>query len=79
MPGINLEEDPELQRNLSEHESATIEEWEGIPHEMIQNLIGSIPNRVCEVIRVRGGVTRYFYKSFFFVIIVNLLFLLLER
>ena len=36
--GRRLRVRPVLPRNLSELKSATIEEWEGIPQELIQNL-----------------------------------------
>lgn len=44
---------------LGELEMASIEEWENISQEEIQNLILSMPNRIQEVLRARGGVTRY--------------------
>ena len=50
---------PVLPTNLSELEGATIEEWEEIPQELIQNLIGSMLNRFCEVMSARGVVTRF--------------------
>ena len=48
----NIETLPELRRAL-------LEEWENIPQESITNCVASMPNRLMEVIRARGGNTRY--------------------
>lgn len=46
-------------RTLQELGDALKEEWENIPQEEIQNLIGSMPRRCQAVIECRGGHTRY--------------------
>lgn len=44
---------------LLELRAAIQEEWQRIPQDFIKTLIESIPNRLQEVIRNRGGNTRY--------------------
>jgi len=45
--------------NLDELAIAVREEWESIPQEFIGNLVDSMPRRTAELLRVRGGPTRY--------------------
>lgn len=44
---------------LEELGEALVEEWRAIPQEFFANLVSSMPRRVAEVRRVRGGPTRY--------------------
>lgn len=44
---------------LRELEMALREEWERIPQEYIVRVIQSMPRRLNEIVRARGGVTRY--------------------
>lgn len=44
---------------LPDLRTALLEEWQNIPQEAIQNCIASMPRRMIEVIRARGGNTRY--------------------
>lgn len=44
---------------LRELEMALQEEWESIPQEYIARVIRSMPRRLNEIVRARGGVTRY--------------------
>lgn len=44
---------------LQELKIAAVEEWNNIPQAEIQDLINSVPRRLLEVIRARGGNTRY--------------------
>lgn len=44
---------------LSELRIALVKTWEEIPQEVVANLIKSMPRRLEEVIRLRGGNTRY--------------------
>lgn len=45
--------------SLYELRAALLEEWENIPQEVIQQLIGSMGRRIQALIRARGGNTRY--------------------
>lgn len=45
--------------NLEELAIAVREEWESIPQGFIRNLVDSMPRRTAELLRVRGGPTRY--------------------
>jgi len=45
--------------NLPDLRTALIEEWQNIPQQDIQNCVISMPRRMAEVIRARGGNTRY--------------------
>lgn len=45
--------------NITELKAALLEEWERIPQELIKKLIGSMKNRLQNVIRARGGNTKY--------------------
>ena len=44
---------------LQELADALVQEWSAIPQADFRRLIGSFPNRCREVIRARGGHTRY--------------------
>lgn len=46
-------------QNLEELAIAVRDEWEAVPQEFIRNLVDSMPRRIAEVLRVRGGPTRY--------------------
>lgn len=44
---------------LGELKTAAVEEWHNIPQSDIQDIMDGLPNRLQEVIRARGGNTRY--------------------
>lgn len=46
-------------QSLRELKEVIVEEWDNIPQEEHQNLVFSLPRRLNDVIRVRGGNTRY--------------------
>lgn len=46
-------------RNVSELKSALVEEWQNLPQELIDGVIGSMGRRSQALIRARGGNTRY--------------------
>lgn len=50
---------PNLPETLHELRIALQEEFEAIPQNLVVNLINSVPQRILEVIRARGGHTRY--------------------
>lgn len=45
--------------SLEELETAVLEEWDNIPQDFIENLFKSMERRLRDVIRARGGNTRY--------------------
>lgn len=45
--------------SLRQLKLAIVEEWERIPQQAIRNVINSMPNRLRDAIRARGGDTRY--------------------
>lgn len=50
---------PNAPQTIQELTQALIEEWENIPQESLHRLVRSMPRRCEEVIRARGGHTRY--------------------
>lgn len=50
---------PNPPQTIQELTQALIEEWENIPQESLRRLVRSMPRRCEEVIRARGGHTRY--------------------
>ena len=45
--------------SVGELKTALLEEWAGIPQENVKKLIRSMKNRLQDVIRARGGNTKY--------------------
>ena len=54
---MRQQENPPL--NIAELRTAVVEEWEVIPQYEVANLIRSMPQRLEEVIKERGGNTHY--------------------
>ncbi|CAK1586978.1 unnamed protein product [Parnassius mnemosyne] len=44
---------------IDELKQSVIEEWQNIPQQQIKDVIDSMPNRLMEVMRARGGNTHY--------------------
>lgn len=56
---LKLNQREQESQNLEELAIAVREVWEAIPQEFITNLVDSMPRRTAELLRVRGGPTRY--------------------
>lgn len=48
-----------LPTNLDNLWAALLEEWEKIDQDYIDRLYKSLPNRVCDVLKAKGGSTHY--------------------
>lgn len=59
MLGRRLRQREVVPETLDHLQSALQEEWEMIPQEYVANLVHSMPKRMLDVIRARGGNTRY--------------------
>ena len=46
-------------KSITELEQATRLEWENISSDVTENLVNSMPSRVIEVIKAKGGHTKY--------------------
>jgi hypothetical protein len=50
---------PTQAKGMVELWERVVEEWEGIPREVVLNLIDSMPRRVAAVLKAKGGPTKY--------------------
>ena len=46
-------------RNHDELYAAIVEEWEAIPRRVLMNMVQSMPKRIAQVIKQKGGSTKY--------------------
>lgn len=56
---LKMKEREGRMENLDDLVNGIQEEWEAIPQEFLRNLVEGMPRRVAELIRTRGGPTKY--------------------